>query len=266
MALTEIPSPPPKDCRTKTVTNPAQRDPEAANNWTWLVIAAYTQAPTCPPPGHRPATPLGTPRPLEQAHPCPGPPRVRHQRAKIPTPARVPKPSRPGPGRPPGSKNRGPAERYDVGLLLVTGELHRRPTHHRTGTKPPALDERQAQGPDGPAIELRHAQHRLADKSAAKLDLAAAFVAGKITNMRTCLLRAARSGQLEPTEPTAARLLEARKNALLASSPAALTGIEGAASRNHFAAMGRVLGPTWPFVQRRRRPPPDPVNALLPFG
>ncbi|MFF1570674.1 transposase, partial [Streptomyces sp. NPDC058293] len=60
----------------------------------------------------------------------------RHLRAKISTPAGVPKPSRPGPGRPPGSKNRHPAERYDVGLLLVTGELHRRPTHHKIGTKP----------------------------------------------------------------------------------------------------------------------------------
>lgn len=42
----------------------------------------------------------------------------------------------PGPGRPPGSKNRRPAERYDVGLLLATGALHRRPTHHKIGTKP----------------------------------------------------------------------------------------------------------------------------------
>jgi CRISPR-associated protein Cas1 len=121
-------------------------------------------------------------------------------------------------------------------------------------------------GPDGPDVELRHAQHRLADRNAAKLDLAAAFVAGKIANMRTCLLRAARAGHLEPTEPTAARLLEARKNALLAASPAALMGVEGAASRDHFATLGKILGPTWSFVQRRRRPPPDPVNALLSFG
>ncbi|MGW2476586.1 CRISPR-associated endonuclease Cas1 [Streptomyces sp. NPDC001665] len=121
-------------------------------------------------------------------------------------------------------------------------------------------------GPDGPDVELRHAQHRLVDKNAAKLDLAAAFVAGKIANMRTCLLRAARAGHIQPTEPTAARLLEARKSALAAASPAALMGVEGAASRDHFGAVGRMLGPTWAFTQRRRRPPPDPVNALLSFG
>ncbi|MDH6122706.1 hypothetical protein ABH930_007017 [Kitasatospora sp. GAS204A] len=48
----------------------------------------------------------------------------------------MPKPSRPGPGRPPGSKNRRPANHYDVGLILATGEPYRRPAHHKVGTKP----------------------------------------------------------------------------------------------------------------------------------
>lgn len=104
-------------------TAPKLRDPEAGDNWTWLVVAAYTQL--------RLARPLTTDlrRPWERPlHPNKlTPARVRrgfrHLRAKISTPARVPKPSRPGPGRPPGSKNRRPAERYDVGLLLVGGDL-----------------------------------------------------------------------------------------------------------------------------------------------
>ncbi len=57
-------------------------------------------------------------------------------RARTSTPAEVPKPSRLGLGRPPDSKNRRPANRYDVGLLLVTGEPYRRPAHHKVGTKP----------------------------------------------------------------------------------------------------------------------------------
>ncbi|MEU6026950.1 CRISPR-associated endonuclease Cas1 [Streptomyces tauricus] len=118
-------------------------------------------------------------------------------------------------------------------------------------------------GPHGPDVLLRHAQHRLADKVAAKLDLATAFVAGKIANMRTCLLRA---GRLDDAEPAAERLLAARRSALLVTSEAALMGVEGAATRDYFAALGRVLGPTWAFTHRRRRPPPDPVNALLSFG
>ncbi|MEU5524509.1 CRISPR-associated endonuclease Cas1 [Streptomyces sp. NPDC047860] len=121
-------------------------------------------------------------------------------------------------------------------------------------------------GPYGSDVELRHAQHRLADKGPAKLDLATAFVVGKLANMRTCLLRAARDGRLESAEPVAARLLEARKAALTAVSPAALMGIEGAASRDHFAPIGAILGPGWSFTHRRRRPPPDPVNAMLSFG
>ncbi len=121
-------------------------------------------------------------------------------------------------------------------------------------------------GPHGPDVLLRHAQHRLADKASAKLDLATAFVAGKIANMRTCLLRAARAGRLDDAEPAADRLLTARKSALLATSAAALMGVEGAATRDYFAALGRLLGPAWSFTHRRRRPPPDPVNALLSFG
>jgi hypothetical protein len=39
----------------------------------------------------------------------------RNLRPNLPCPARAPKPNRPGPGRPPGSKNRYPATRYDVG-------------------------------------------------------------------------------------------------------------------------------------------------------
>lgn len=47
-------------------------------------------------------------------------------------PARAPKPTRPGPGRPPGFRNRHVATRYDVALTLITYQAH-----HKTGTKPP---------------------------------------------------------------------------------------------------------------------------------
>jgi DDE superfamily endonuclease len=39
----------------------------------------------------------------------------RNIRAALPCPAGAPKPGKPGPGRPPGSKNRRPAPRHDVG-------------------------------------------------------------------------------------------------------------------------------------------------------
>ncbi|MFE2972824.1 NF041680 family putative transposase [Streptomyces sp. NPDC059340] len=115
---------------------PKLRDPEAADNWTWLIIAAYTQLRLARPLAVDLRRPWERPVPSNRLTPARVRRGFRHLHAKISTPAGVPKPSRPGPGRPPGSKNRRPAKRYDVGLLLVTGALHRRPTHHKIGTKP----------------------------------------------------------------------------------------------------------------------------------
>ncbi|WP_415925427.1 transposase [Streptomyces sp. ME19-01-6] len=62
---------------------------------------------------------------------------LRHRlHAKTGSPAGAPKPSCPGPGRPPGSKNQRPAPRHDVGRVLATGEAHARPAHHKVGTRP----------------------------------------------------------------------------------------------------------------------------------
>jgi hypothetical protein len=99
-------------------TRPKIRTPEAADRWTWLIIAAHTQL--------RLARPLAADlrRPWERPA-VPGrltPARVRRSFRNIrPTtllPARAPKPSRPGPGRPPGSRNRHATTSYDVGKTV----------------------------------------------------------------------------------------------------------------------------------------------------
>src|SRR5436189_229466 len=96
-------------------TSPKVRDPAAADRWTWLIIACYAQL--------RLARPLAADlrRPWERPAP-PGrltPARVRRGfrniRAKAGCPAGAPKPGKPGPGRPPGSKNRHLAPRHDMG-------------------------------------------------------------------------------------------------------------------------------------------------------
>ncbi|MEV4117230.1 NF041680 family putative transposase [Nonomuraea sp. NPDC049695] len=103
-------------------TAPKIRNPQAADLWTWLIIAAYTQL--------RLARHLveDLRRPWEKPAP-PGrltPARVRRGfrniRPAIPCPARAPKPSKPGPGRPPGSRNRSRAPRYNL------GKVNKRPT------------------------------------------------------------------------------------------------------------------------------------------
>ncbi|MFA5631707.1 MAG: CRISPR-associated endonuclease Cas1 [Porticoccaceae bacterium] len=43
----------------------------------------------------------------------------------------------------------------------------------------------------------------------------------------------------------------------------AVRGIEGAAAAAYFSALGHLFAPSLNFTQRKRRPPPDPVNALL---
>ncbi len=96
-------------------TVPAIRDPRAADRWTWIIIAAHAQL--------RLARPLAADlrRPWEKPAP-PGrltPARVRrgfrYLRDKTARPAGAPKPGKPGPGRPPGSKNRRPAPAQRVG-------------------------------------------------------------------------------------------------------------------------------------------------------
>jgi hypothetical protein len=111
-------------------TAPKIRDPAAADRWTWLIIAAHAQL--------RLARPLATDlrRPWERPAP-PGrltPARVRrgfrHARAKTISPASAPKPGKPGPGRPPGSKNRRPAKHHHV------GKSRRNTTPTANGKKP----------------------------------------------------------------------------------------------------------------------------------
>ena len=95
-------------------TAPKIRDP-AADRWTWLVIACHAQLRLARPladdlrrPWERPARPGRlTPARVRRG--------FRNIRAKAAQPAGAPKPAKPGPGRPPGSKNRRPASRHDVG-------------------------------------------------------------------------------------------------------------------------------------------------------
>jgi len=50
----------------------------------------------------------------------------RNIHATLPCPAGAPKPGKPGPGRPPGSKNRRPATRHDVGKTVKRDEAKKR--------------------------------------------------------------------------------------------------------------------------------------------
>ena len=115
-------------------TTPKIRTPEAADRWTWMVIAAHTQL--------RLARYLtdDVRRPWERAAP-PGrmtPARVRRGfpsiRGTMALPASAPKPSRPGPGRPPGSKNTRPSQHHTVGKHTKTDTVTKASTKGRQPT------------------------------------------------------------------------------------------------------------------------------------
>jgi hypothetical protein len=101
-------------------TIPKIRNPHAADRWTWLIIAAYIQlrlARHLADYIRRPWEPRREPTRLTPAQVRRG---YRNLRWKLPLPARAPKPTRPGPGRPPGSRNRHRATRHNVGKYTKT--------------------------------------------------------------------------------------------------------------------------------------------------
>ena len=125
-------------------------------------------------------------------------------------------------------------------------------------------------------ILLRREQFRMADDPQRSLAIARALVAGKIRNQRVLLMR----NHVSPPPDAIAQLKRWATKAETASSPQVLLGIEGNAARiyfQHFAGMIKVgdqpmdpanaLGEppryNFDFRNRNRRPPRDPVNALL---
>jgi DDE superfamily endonuclease len=96
-------------------TAAAIRDPAAADRRAWIIIGAYAQlrlARSLTADLRRPREKPAAPGRLTPARVRRG---FRHLREKTACPAGAPKPAKPGPGRPPGSKNRRPAARHDVG-------------------------------------------------------------------------------------------------------------------------------------------------------
>ncbi|MSU63116.1 MAG: CRISPR-associated endonuclease Cas1 [Pedosphaera sp.] len=127
-------------------------------------------------------------------------------------------------------------------------------------------------------VFLRMEQFRLARDEATCLSLARQFVHGKIRNHRTLLMR----NHLEPPEAIILKLKRASEDALTANSIEELLGIEGAAASQYFqqfSGMVKVEDDDLPglempsnkkqrafnfnFSNRNRRPPTDPVNAML---
>jgi DDE superfamily endonuclease len=113
-------------------TTPKLRTPQAADRWTWIVIAAHTQLRLARPLADDLRRPWEKPAPPNRLTPARVRRGFRNLRAKTTLPASAPKPGKPGPGRPPGSKNRRPAPHYQVGKT-VKRDLTLSAKQQRTG-------------------------------------------------------------------------------------------------------------------------------------
>lgn len=150
-----------------------------------------------------------------------------------------------------------------VSFVGAGGEL-RASVQPAAGAAPDtALDARRSQW----AMELAHS-------STLRAAFAARFVAGKINNARAILLRTARRDTAAAADKAALvqashALSHAARAAAAADSTDAVRGHEGNAARIWFGVLSRLILPSlrdaFPFPRRSRRPPLDPLNALLSF-
>ena len=120
-------------------------------------------------------------------------------------------------------------------------------------------------------VFLRRKQFALAEQPVFCLAIARQIAAAKIRNQRTMLRR----NHVEPSAAVMSQLRRAAEKALDAADLEGLLGIEGTAARLYFGAFVGMLKAengdhnrefTFDFVHRNRRPPLDPVNAMLSFA
>ncbi len=116
-------------------------------------------------------------------------------------------------------------------------------------------------------ITLRRKQFEKMSDEKFCLEVARAIVCGKLSNMRAVIMRIKRSRQDVSLDGTLAKLKRSVAKAQEAEDLDSLRGLEGSGSAAYFEGFSRgFLGSDVRFEKRVRRPPTDPVNALLSLG
>jgi CRISPR-associated protein Cas1 len=115
-------------------------------------------------------------------------------------------------------------------------------------------------------VNLRIMQYRTADNFSESMNFARHFVAAKISNQRTILMR----NHPDLPESVPKELRNLALSARTADCPETLLCIEGFAAKLYFSHFGGLLsgdeGFGFNFSGRNRRPPTDPVNAMLSYA
>ncbi len=122
-------------------------------------------------------------------------------------------------------------------------------------------------------VLLRQAQHEAVRDPVRVTVLAAAMTAGKVKNARNVLLRSARESSDSSEETRLRKAAEVQADALFhlksPRDPDHVRGLEGEAAAAYFDVFPLMMKPAeregLPMNGRNRRPPLDPINALLSF-
>jgi len=121
--------------------------------------------------------------------------------------------------------------------------------------------------PDPAAAAQRHAlQWQRQQDSDWVLMAAKAMVHAKISNQITLLRRYNRRRQITAVERAIAAMDAMRQKLTRVLRIEEARGCEGQAAHVYYKALRELIPETWPFPGRRKRPPTDPINALLSFG
>ena len=125
-------------------------------------------------------------------------------------------------------------------------------------------------------VQTRTAQYRESFNEQSCLNLASSLIQAKIQNCRTLLRRnwKALEGAEEKAPPLLLGALKSdMQQAARADSIPTLLGVEGSSARRYFEYLIHMISPKkkeerecFDFSGRNRRPPRDPVNALLSFA
>lgn len=116
-----------------------------------------------------------------------------------------------------------------------------------------------------PRLPSRVAQLRVLVDDGSRTRLARGIVAEKIRSQAAAARHYQRQGR-SVDGGILTRLAEIEERAENCGDLEKLMGLEGAASALWFRALGPLLRQPWKFESRSRRPPLDPVNALLSLG
>lgn len=126
------------------------------------------------------------------------------------------------------------------------------------------------EGPMSGNVMLRMAQMRAYENKVRKAEIARSFVMGKLYNARVVLMRRMRDhGETENLRKGAQRQLDVLSR--VKESPpdtARIRGLEGEAAAAYFACFNDLLvaqKERFSIESRNRRPPMDPMNALLSY-